>query len=113
MEHMDTAESLTSAAETPDQANIVESHTDLLLLPYTATTTSKTPGQVALTEKKPKTKSVQVSVRVKSKTKGTTYEHLQSLKIFIIQQHRLVLTQKALVHNATFWMPHLCKGFHL
>jgi len=43
MEHMDTSESLNSEAEIPNQANIVESRTDLLLLPYTTpTTTSKT-----------------------------------------------------------------------
>ena len=48
---MDTAESLTSAAETRDQANIVESQSDLLLLPYTTpTTTSKTPSQAAQTK---------------------------------------------------------------
>jgi len=48
MEYMDTVESLTSAAEIPDQANIVESRTDILLLPYTIPTTSKTPSQAAV-----------------------------------------------------------------
>jgi len=52
MEHVDTAESLTSAAEIPDQANFVESQSDLLLLPYaTPTTTSKTADQAAQIEK--------------------------------------------------------------
>ena len=95
MEHMDTAESLTSAAEIPDQANIVESQSHLLLLPYTTpTTTSKAPGQAAYKQKKkPKTKSVQVSIRVKSKTKGTAYEHLQNLKIFILILYIATQTQ--------------------
>jgi len=54
---MDTAESLTSAAEIPDQANIVESQSHLLLLPYTTpTTTSEALGHTAQIEKKPKTK---------------------------------------------------------
>ena len=52
MEYMDTAESLTSAAEIPEQANIVESRSHLLLLPYaTPITTSKAPGQAAQIEK--------------------------------------------------------------
>jgi len=38
MEHMDTAESLTTSTETPNQADIVESYTDPLLLPSTTKT---------------------------------------------------------------------------
>jgi len=38
MEHMNTAELLTTATETPNQADIVEFYTDPLLLPSTTKT---------------------------------------------------------------------------
>jgi len=88
---MDTVESLTTttdheiADQVEDQGNVVELHSHPSLL----SSTTGTSDYAVPIKRKPKTKSVQVSVRVKCRNKGTAYKNLTKSPYYLL----LIATQ--------------------